>query len=130
MSPRSDRSRMLDGPALQRAILVGTLLQILTVMLSHFGHLLSVHAVGFLFAGMMISATVGYLYALDVSRGYGRGAFGGAIAGGVCAGIGIAVSVLLGDLGSMVLLLRTTISILTGAVGGLFGQMAADWDRT
>src|SRR5579862_174317 len=98
-------ARILDGSALQRAILVGTLLQTLTVILGHFGNLLALHATGFLFAGMMISATVGYLYALDVSKGYGRGAYGGAIAGGACAGIGIAVSVLLGDLAPMVLLL-------------------------
>jgi hypothetical protein len=76
---------------------------------------------------MMISATIGYLYAQDVSKGYGRGACGGAIAGGTCALIGIAVSVLLGDMAPKVLVLRTLICVLTGAVGGLYGQMAADW---
>lgn len=128
MSQNGDRVRMLDNSALQRAIIVGTFLQIVTVVLGHFGNLLMLHEVGFLFAGMMISATVGYLYAQDVSKGYGRGAYGGAIAGGVCAGIGIAVSVLLGDMAPAVLLLRTAISVLTGAVGGIFGQMAADWE--
>lgn len=120
-------AELLDSPALKRAIIVGTPLQVLTVMLGHYGGLLAEHAIGFLFAGMMISATMGYLYALDVSKGYGRGAYGGAIAGGVCA-LGIAVSVPLGDMGIPALLLRTLISVLTGAVGGLYGQMAADWD--
>ena len=127
MPQRSNQARTLAS-ALRRAILVGTVLQMLTVILGHFGNLAAEHAIGFLFAGMMISATVGYLYAQDVSKGYGRGAYGGAIAGGLCALIGIAVSVLLGDMAPAVLLLRTLISVLTGAVGGLYGQMAADWN--
>jgi hypothetical protein len=127
MSQHWDQARMLDAPALRRAILVGTPLQMLTMVLGHFGGLLVSYEIGFLFAGMMISATVGYLYALDASKGYARGAYGGAIAGGVCALIGIAVSVLLGDMAPKVLMLRTLICVLTGAVGGIYGQMAADW---
>jgi hypothetical protein len=50
---------------------------------------------------------------------------GGAVAGGVCALIGIAVSVLLGDTPVFVLGLGTAISVLTGAVGGLWGQLGA-----
>jgi len=119
---------MLDASALQRAILVGTFLQALTVMIGHFGGLVAGYEIGFLFAGMMISATVGYLYAQDVSKGYGRGACGGAISGGACALMGIAFSVALGDMAPMILVQRTLISTLTGAVGGVFGQMAADWD--
>jgi hypothetical protein len=129
MSRRSDQSQALDRAALQRAILVGTPLQMLTVLLGHFGGLLAAHAIGFLFAEMMISATVGYLYAQDVAKGYGRGAYGGAIAGGVCALVGIAVSVPLGDMTPDVLVLRTLICVLTGAVGGVYGQLAADWSR-
>jgi hypothetical protein len=118
---------MLDKPALKRAILVGTPLQMVTVVLGHFGGLLAAYEIGFLFAGMMISATVGYLYAQDVSKGYGRGAYGGAIAGGACALVGIAASVLLGDMAPTVLMVRTLICVVTGAVGGIYGQMAADW---
>jgi hypothetical protein len=125
---RRDESRVLDRSALQRAILVGTFLQALTVMVGHFGGLFAGYEIGFLFAGMMISATVGYLYAQDVSKGYGLGACGGAISGGVCALMGIAFSVVLGDMALIVLLQRTLISTLTGAVGGVFGQMAADWE--
>jgi len=127
MTQRRNQARLLDTPALGRAILVGTPLQMLTMVLGHFGGLLASYDIGFLFAGMMISATIGYLYAQDVSKGYGRGACGGAIAGGTCALIGIAVSVLLGDMAPKVLVLRTLICVLTGAVGGLYGQMAADW---
>jgi hypothetical protein len=97
-------------------------------MVGHFGGLLAVYEISFLFAGMMISATVGYLYAQDASKGYGLGACGGAISGGVCALMGIAFSVVLRDMTLMVLVQRALVSTLTGAVGGVFGQMAADWE--
>jgi hypothetical protein len=127
MSRHPQNGRTIDGDALGRAILVGTLCQGLTVSIGHFWRLLDDHAIGFLFAGMMISATVGYLYAQDVAKGYARGIYGGAIAGGACALIGVAVSVLLGDMTALLLLQRTLISMLTGAVGGFYGQLAADW---
>jgi hypothetical protein len=116
---------LIDNRALQRAILVGTFLQLVAVLVAHFSQWIETHA--FLFAGMMISATMGFLYAQDVGRGYARGAYGGAIAGGVCAFVGIAVSVVLGDITAWMLLVRSLISVLTGAVGGVYGQMSADW---
>jgi hypothetical protein len=116
---------LVDNRALRRAILVGTLLQLVFVLAGHFSRWIETHAL--LFAGMMISATVGYLYALDVARGYAKGAYGGAIAGGLCAFIGIAASVPLGDMTPKMLVVRALISVLTGAVGGIYGQMAADW---
>jgi hypothetical protein len=119
------RAGLVDNRALQRAILVGTFLQIVFVLLAHFSAWIETHAL--LFAGMMTSATVGYLYAQEVAKGYIRGAYGGAIAGGLCAFIGIAVSFLLGDMTGWMLLIRDLISVLTGAVGGVYGQMAADW---
>jgi hypothetical protein len=89
--------------------------------------LIETHAL--LFGSMMISATMGYLYAQEVARGYVKGACGGAVAGGVCAVIGIAPAVLLGDMTLKMLVVRVLISVLTGAVGGIYGQMAADWNR-
>ena len=120
-------SNLIDAPALQRAVLVGTALQMLTMMLGHFTGLLATHEIGFLFACMMISATVGYLYAQDVAMGYMRGACGGAITGGICGLVGIAVSVPLGDISPSILVQRSLICVLTGAVGGIYGQIAADW---
>ena len=118
---------MVDHRALQRAILVGTLFQVVAVLIAHFSPWIETHAL--LFGGMMISATMGYLYAQEVARGYVKGACGGAMAGGVCAVIGIAPSVLLGDMTLKMLVVRVLISVLTGAVGGIYGQMAADWNR-
>lgn len=128
MDQHSQQVPTFDSPALKRAIIVGTALQMATVALGHFRNLMAQHQIGFLFAGMMISATVGYLYAQDVAKGYRLGIYGGAIVGGVCAAVGIALSVLLADLVFKDLVLRTAISILTGAVGGFYGQMAADWE--
>jgi hypothetical protein len=114
---------MIESRQLQIATFVGTVLQIAMVVIGHFVPWVALHV--FMFGGMMISATVGYLYARDVGKGYGDGALGGAIAGGVCALLGIAVSVVLGDTQPAILALGTSISVLTGAIGGLFGQMSA-----
>jgi hypothetical protein len=122
---RTNHPELVDNKALQRAIFVGTLLQIVFVLIAHFSAWIETHAL--LFAEMMTSATVGYLYAQEVAKGYALGAYGGAIAGGLCALIGIALSLLLGDMTPGVVLVRDLISILTGAVGGIYGQMAADW---
>jgi hypothetical protein len=114
--------RMIDRRALQRAIVVGTLLQITLAVLGYYSSWIMVHA--FLFGSMMISATSGFLYAQDVGPGYPRGAVAGAIAGGVCGFVGIALSVGLGDTQASFLWLGTAISVLTGAVGGLWGQVS------
>ena len=122
-----NRVGLVDHRALERAILVGTLFQVVAVVIAHFSLWIETHAL--LFGGMMISATMGYLYAQEVARGYVKGACGGAVAGGLCAIVGMAPSVLLGDMTPKMLGVRTLISILTGAVGGIYGQMAADWNR-
>jgi hypothetical protein len=115
--------------AFQRAIVVGVMLLVTFVIFSHYLPWLATQV---LFATMMIAGIAGLLYAREAALGYGFGALGGAFAGGICALIGIALAVLLGDapaftLGPeprMVLIVGTAISVLTGAVGGLFGQ----WD--
>ena len=122
-----NRVGLVDHRELERAILVGTLFQVVAVVIAHFSLWIETHAL--LFGGMMISATMGYLYAQEVVRGYVKGACGGAVAGGLCAIVGMAPSVLLGDMTPKMLGVRTLISILTGAVGGIYGQMAADWNR-
>jgi hypothetical protein len=114
--------RMIDRKALQRAIVVGTLLQITLAVLGYYSSWIMVHT--FLFGGMMISATSGFLYAQDVGPGWARGVLAGAIAGGVCGFVGIALSVALRDTPAAFLWLGTAIAVLTGAVGGLWGQVS------
>ena len=114
---------MINAPILQRATVVGTMLQLTMVVVGHYVPWVRDNV--FMFGGMLISGVAGLLYARDAALGYGRGALGGAIAGGVCALIGIAVSVLLKDTPPFVLGLGTAISVLTGAVGGLWGEFGA-----
>lgn len=115
---------MVNRRILLRAFLVGTVLQLLLTVAGHFIPVVSGNP--FLFGVMMISATVGYLYAQEYDKGYVAGALGGAIAGGACAAIGTLLAVLLHDAAWPLLAFRTGVSILTGAVGGPFGQMAAN----
>ena len=114
---------MINAQILQRATIVGAVLQFTMVILGHY--IPWVRENVFMFGGMLISGVAGLLYARDAALGYARGALGGAVAGGVCALIGIAVSVLLGDTPVVVLGLGTSISLLTGAVGGLWGELGA-----
>jgi len=116
---------MIEPRILQRATIVGTILQVVWVLIGHFFPAVRTTANLFLFGGMMISAIAGYLYAIDYAAGFGRGILGGAVAGGVCALIGIALSVLLGDAPNTMLALGTAISVVTGAAGGFWGQIAA-----
>jgi hypothetical protein len=114
---------MIDAKILQRSTIVGTVLQLAMVAIGHFVPWVRDNI--FMFGGMLISGVAGLLYARDASLGWARGALGGAIAGGLCALIGIGVSVLLGDTPNFVLGLGTAISVVTGAVGGLWGELGA-----
>lgn len=114
---------MIEPKILQRALIVGTLLQVAMILIGHFVPWVRDNV--FMFGGMMISGVAGYLYAMDYAAGFGRGMLGGAIAGGGCALIGIAASVLLGDTPVFVLALGTAISVVTGIAGGFWGEIAA-----
>lgn len=113
---------MINVRALNRAITVGTLLQITLAVLGYYSPWIVLH--GALFMGMMISATAGFLYAQEVGPGMLGGLVPGAIAGGTCAFVGFALSVGLGTMDLHDFWLRTVISIGTGAVGGPWGQMS------
>jgi hypothetical protein len=117
---------MIDTSALSRAMIVGTVLQVVLALLANLSDWIAQHAL--LFGAMMLSAIAGYLYAQDVSRGYLAGAAGGLVAGGVSGLFGAASSVVLGNTDPGLFVQNTLIFVLTGGVGGLFGQMAAVMD--
>jgi hypothetical protein len=106
--------------ALQRAIVLGTLLQLAMVISGHW-----IPAIAALFAvmGMAISLLAGWLAARWGSSRGGRAAVDGAIAGGACALIGIVVSYVLGDVTVAVIALGTLSSAVTGAIGGWLAGM-------
>jgi hypothetical protein len=107
-----------------RATIVGTVLQLTLYVTGHFIPWLAQHL--FLFGGMMISATSAYIYAVVTGQGWFASATAGAIAGGVCGFVGIGFSAFLGDIYVSFIPTGTTIAVGVGAVGGLFGQMAAN----
>ena len=115
---------MIDARILQRAVIIGAVLQIALSVTGAFFPWVVIHL--FMFGRMMISASAGYLYGMEFGRGYAIGALGGAVAGGLCVVPAIALSVLLGDTGAAMVAVGTGISILTGAVGGAFGHIAAN----
>jgi hypothetical protein len=114
---------MIDARLLLRTAVVGTALQLTLAACGHVFPWVAQHL--FMFGRMMCSATAGYLYGLMYGRGYTVGALGGAIGGGLCVVPALTVSVLLGDSAASMVSMGTGISILTGGVGGVFGQVGA-----
>jgi hypothetical protein len=114
---------MIIARFLQRAVIAGVILQLALAVLGHFVPWIVDHF--FMFGRMMLSATAGYIYGMQYGRTYVLSALGGAVAGGLCVVPALAVSILLGDTPASFLAIGTGISILTGGVGGAFGQMAA-----
>jgi general stress protein CsbA len=118
---------VIDFRALIRATFVGIVIQFAMVVGAHFLPGLRAHY--YLFALMMIAATAGYVYAADTGRGFFVGATAGAIAGGICGFIALLISTLLHDIPQSFIPIDTAICVLTGAVGGLWGQVSANMKR-
>ena len=113
---------MFDIRVFVRAAIVGIVLQIVLMVGAHFSAYIAQQ--GFLLGGMTICAVAGYLYAMDTGKGYFTSATIAAIIGGICALVGIGASVALRDAPPHIIPMFTTICVLTGAIGGLFGQMS------
>lgn len=112
---------MMDRNALIRATGIGTALQVLMVVAGHF--VPALQDPGFAIGGMGLSAVAGWLYARAAAGGWGQALGGGAVAGGVSALLGIAVSVLLGDVPASLLGLGTVGSAATGAGGAVLARL-------
>jgi hypothetical protein len=110
----------MNGSALIRAVLIGTVLQLAMVIAGHF-----VPAIANLFAvgGMLISLVAGLLYARAAKGAWGDSLIGGFLAGGICAFLGILVSYLLKDVTVDILWMGTLGSAIAGVVGGAVGKL-------
>jgi hypothetical protein len=117
---------LVDAKILDRALIVGVLLEAGFVALGHFRPFLTLHFC--LFGCMMIAGTAALLYARDLARGYIPGALGGLVIGAACGLVAVGAANLLGDHPDKFLPYGVMISALVGAIGGLFGQYAA-WIR-
>ena len=117
-------ARVIDIKVFGRAVLVGIVLQIVLMLGAHVSVFIAEQ--GFLLGGMTICAVAGYLYAMDTGNGYFTSATIGALLGGLCGLVGVGVSVGLHDAQPRIIPLFTTICVVTGAIGGLFGQMSAN----
>jgi len=115
---------VFDGKLIQRATVTGIMLQLTLVIICHYVAWIRVN--GSEFGGMMIAGVTGLLYARDFAKGYPKGALGGAIAGGTCGIIAICAANILGDVPLLTIPVGGAIMIMVGAIGGLFGQMAAN----
>jgi hypothetical protein len=113
-----------DGNLIQRAAGTGIILQLTLVVIGHYVGWVRDNA--YEFGGMMIAGVAGLLYARDFAKGYAKGALGGAIVGGACGVIGLCAANILGDVPLIALAIGSVIVVLVGAIGGLFGQMAAN----
>ncbi|HXC55023.1 MAG TPA: hypothetical protein VNU97_06990 [Rhizomicrobium sp.] len=115
---------MFDGKLIQRAAITGIALQVTMVVVGHYVPWVRLNF--YEFGAMMFAGLAGLFYARDYGKGYARGALGGAIAGGTSGIIGISLANILGDVALVVLPFGAALTILTGAIGGLFGQMGAN----
>lgn len=124
MNASTTLERPAGGPsALMNWTIIGTVLQLAMVISGHYVEFIRLNV--FALGGMGISLLAGALWARAAARSRGAGAKGGAIVGGACALIGIAVSLVLGDVPAAVLGFGTLSSAVTGAIGGALAAKRA-----
>ena len=117
---------LVDAKILDRALLVGVLLEAGFVALGHYRPFLSLHFG--LFGCMMIAGTAALLYARDLARGYVAGALGGLVIGAGCGLAAVGTANLMGDRPDLFIPYGVMVCTLIGTIGGLFGQYGA-WIR-
>jgi hypothetical protein len=115
---------VFDGRILQRAAMTGIVLELAMVAVGQYVPWVRLNF--YAFGAMMFAGLAGLFYARDYGQGYARGALGGAIAGGTSGLIGISAANILGHVALIVLPVGTAITVLVGAIGGLYGQLGAN----
>jgi hypothetical protein len=113
---------MIDLKILKRTLIVGIVLQAVLVACGYFWpHFRP----GLLFACMMTAAVAGMLYGRDLGAGFLAGMLGGAMTGAACGVAAVAGAGWLGEQPEIFIPYGVMVLMLTGAVGGLFGEIDA-----
>ena len=113
---------MIDLNILKRALLVGVFFQLVLVAAGYFQ---PAFRPALLFACMLTAAVAGMLYGRDLGRGFLAGLMGGALAGAACGVVAVASAGWLGEQPEKFIPYGVIVLMLTGAVGGLFGELDA-----
>ena len=113
---------MVNLTILRRAILVGVVFELLLVVAAHFYPWLKPNL---LFGCMLMAGVAGLLYARDLAGGFAPAALGGAAIGALCGVVAVSAANLLGERPDLYIAYGVMVCMLTGAIGGLFGQLDA-----
>lgn len=113
----------MNKPALTRATIVGTILQVGMITIGHFTpDLMSGNF--FPIVGTSLGAATGVLYGLWAKgSGIGGSAAGGAVAGGLAGVLGAAASAGIGDSTLQTIGIAGVSTLVTGAIGGVLGKV-------
>src|SRR6478609_5168896 len=113
----------MDQKALNRSLIVGTIVQLLMIAVGHF----SPGLMGgnfFPIFGTSIGAATGVMYGLWAKgASAGQAAMGGALAGGVAGVLGAAASAALGDVPGSTVGIAGVSTLVSGALGAVVGRI-------
>ena len=115
---------MVNLKILRRAVAVGVMFELVLVVAAHYRPWLQ-HNYFLMFGCMLIPGVAGLLYARDLARGFTAGALGGAAIGALCGVVAVAAANLFGDKPDLLIPWAVMVLTVTGAIGGLFGQLDA-----
>jgi hypothetical protein len=113
---------MFDLNILKRALFVGIVIQVALILA---GYVWPWLRPALLFACMVTAAVAGLLYARDLARGFLAGMLGGAMAGAGCGLVAVAGASFLHEQPEIYIPYGVMVMMLTGAVGGVFGELDA-----
>lgn len=113
---------MIDLKILKRALFIGIFFQLVLLACGWFR---PAFQPGLLFACMMTAAVAGMLYGSDLARGFLAGMLGGAMIGAACGVVAVLGAVWLGEHPETTIPYGVMVLMLTGTVGGFFGEIDA-----
>jgi hypothetical protein len=111
---------MIDLKILRRAVFLGVILEVSLVI---GGAVWPSSRYGLLFGAMLISAVAGFFYARELGKGFGAGLLGGTLTGAACGVVAVVGAAFAGIEHETYIPYGVMVLTLTGAVGGIFGEL-------